>query len=265
MFSFAQENLNATVSKDSINSYPDSLILDEIPTATSQPCVKKEENVKNDENDKLYEAEKQEIKMKNASNSQIYNITLKSQKSQPKDTLSSIKRNIYIKNYSQAEDSMDRLISGNNLNALDMAEIASCYDIMRKPHKAFFAYERALAKQPNRIEILYNYSLSLHKSRYYNKACYNLNKIIKINPDFMLAHYELANIYHEKGDYLNALRHYVISARINPMSSDTFYNIGSTLESMNYHKLALKYYTKCLNINPMDKQAAEALLKLENG
>jgi len=270
LFSFAKENFNASVTKDSINSYPDSLIMDETPPSvlpsdieTQIPVLSNEKEI-NSNND-IYKAEKQEIKIKSPSNSQIYNITLGGKKEKPENTnIADIKKTILIGDYSKSEDSMDRLITQKYLSALDLAEMASFYETLHKHHKAFFAYERALEKQPNRIEILYNYSLALYKAGYYNKARYNLNKIIRIRPDFMLAHYQLANIYYDKGDYKNALQHYAASARINPMSSDTLYNIGSTLEAMNYDQLASKYYIKCLNINPFDSQAAEALMKLKN-
>jgi tetratricopeptide (TPR) repeat protein len=275
LFSIAEENFNASITKNSINSYSDSLIMGEMPPQ-KQPFLTKNidsftENQKNNQDNEItvknnsdYKIEDENVQLKNTAQSNIYNINLSSPKNLIVDNIDNVRKNILNGNYKKAEKSMDRIVSSDGQSAMDLAELAAFYEALNKKHKAIFAYERALEKQPNRIEILYNYSLCLYNAGNYSKAKYNLQKIIKINPDFMLAYYKLANIYHLKGDYLDAIRYYAISARINPMSSDTFYNLGSALESMNYNELASKYYTKCLNINPYDGQAAEALLRIEN-
>ena len=159
LFSLAQETFNASITKDSVNSYPDSLILDETPVVSSQQYDKNEPaeettSAQNDENDNVYKAETLDLKQKNSSNSQIYNISLKSPQKYSEDTIANVKDNIYAGNYSKAESSMDRLVTSKKLSALDMAEIASYYEVIHKPHKAFFAYDKALEIQPNRIEML---------------------------------------------------------------------------------------------------------------
>jgi tetratricopeptide (TPR) repeat protein len=71
--------------------------------------------------------------------------------------------------------------------------------------KASSLYAKALTKSPNRIELRYSYAHSLYKLSKYDKAEVQLRKVLSVDPNFTLAHYNLGNIYFKKAQYYNIL------------------------------------------------------------
>ncbi|MDD3149603.1 MAG: tetratricopeptide repeat protein [Candidatus Gastranaerophilales bacterium] len=212
---------------------------------------------------------------KNFSNtkSNIYNIKLS-----PNKTAKVEQRNIAINDLSKIAEAKKLIFDGyfgkateilnieaeNQNNSWVIAEIAGCFEKMQKYYRAIELYERAISANPDRIELLYSYSLCLYKTNNLAKAENNLTKIISINPDFMLAYYNLGSIYFKKSDYYRALRLFNTSTKLNPLSADAFYNTATILEILNYKTLAYKYYQKSLNLKPDDIYSIKALQRLGN-
>lgn len=147
-------------------------------------------------------------------------------------------------------------------NPWQLAEVAAGYEKEDKLNNAIICYQKAIKSYPDRIEILYSYSLCLYKIRQYANAEVILKKIITVDPNFTLAYYNLGNIYFKKGQFNKALTYFVVAFKQNPFSSDTCFNIALTLECLNQKTFAEKYYLKCLKLNPIDKQAQAAIKRL---
>jgi len=179
------------------------------------------------------------------------------------NTINEAKRLISINEYAEAEELIDDAVLTESKNAWALAEYASLYERINKYNKAAFAYKKALNICPGRIEILYSYSICLYKNKNFDEALSNLRKIISINPEFMLAHFNSGNIYYQKAEYQKALESFVKSIEINPLNVDAIYNTALTLELLNHKKLAEKYYKKCLEIKPDDLQALNAVKRLQ--
>ncbi|MEI7473493.1 MAG: tetratricopeptide repeat protein [bacterium] len=144
-----------------------------------------------------------------------------------------------------------------------LAEEASNYERIGNYGEAVRCYQNAIKLNPNRIELLYSYSLCLYKAEQYNNAEITLNKIIFLDNNFTLAHYNLGNIYFKLDQYNKALNSFMIALKQNPYSVDTCFNLALTLECLKENTLAEKYYIKCLEINPNDNQAQAAIKRLK--
>lgn len=169
--------------------------------------------------------------------------------------------NNLIKNgqFAQAEIKLDQM---NKKDLAAKIEAAGLYELINKREKALKLYENIVSQAPSRIEFLYMYSLCLFKNSDNQKAINYLNSIIRINPDFMLAHYTLGNIYFIQKDYIKALKSFKTALVLNPLSADTSYNMALTLENLGYKTLAVKFYNNCFKLNPQDKEAFEAVKRL---
>lgn len=179
-----------------------------------------------------------------------------------KKTLSQVK-NLFSKGLnSEANSILNELSSYNLETCWDFAEVAGLLELTGEHHKAAKVYERAVAKNPKRIELLYSYSLSLYKNNRLDEAETNLKKIIKINPEFTLAHYNLGNIYYKKNQLYNALDSFNKAIKLNPLSLDSYYNAALVLESLNQKELAVKYFYECLKLKPDDVQSLKAIARL---
>lgn len=163
---------------------------------------------------------------------------------------------------SQAESMLDKTVSNIRGNSWSLSEVAGIYDSIGRKSKAENCYEKAVKANPNRIEILYSYALSLYKNNKLAKAEAYLQEVIRLNPEFTLAYYNLGNIYFKNQNYNMALKSFSKATQINPLCSDAYFNIAIILETLNHKNLALKYYLKCSKLEPKDTLVQEAVKRL---
>lgn len=173
------------------------------------------------------------------------------------------KESIRSRKKAEAQSYLDSAVIKAGRNSWSLAEIADNYEQIKSYDKANKVWEKALALNPNRIELLYSYALYLCRNNQSEKAYKYLNKITSINPQFMLAYYNLGNIYFKKGQYLSAVKSYSKAISINPYCEDAFYNLALSLEALNQKSLALNYYKACLKLNPADNQVKLAIKRLK--
>ena len=203
------------------------------------------------------------VNLAKPSHSQITSATAKN--SEIQSMIDNSKNYIAQKEYTRAENLIDTAVEREDKNEWLLAELASLYEQINNLNKASSTYEKAIALNPKRIEIVYSYALCLYKKNNLDIAKTNLEKVIGINPGFMLAYFNLGSIYFQKSDYTNALTSFVQSLKLNPLNADALYNTALTLETMNHKELAYKYYKKCLDLSPNDFQASKAVERLSRG
>jgi tetratricopeptide (TPR) repeat protein len=73
---------------------------------------------------------------------------------------------------------------------------------------------------------------------------------LEVDPDYPLAHFNLGNLYDERGDYEAAVFHYQAAVRLFPEYADAHYNIallyqnvGEVMNAVRHWKLYLKLDT----------------------
>ena len=84
----------------------------------------------------------------------------------------------------------------------------------------------------------------------YNEAINNFDEILKINPNFDEAHYNLGIIYKKIDSVDQSISCYKNCIKINPNKFEAYNNLGNIYKDKQENKLAIEMYIKCLEINP---------------
>src|SRR5439155_16631610 len=79
--------------------------------------------------------------------------------------------------------------------------------------------------------------------RYYRQA-------LEADPEYALAHFDLANLYDERGDRTKALAHYEAALRIAPNYADAHYNLALLCQGSNQPMKAVRHWTAYLKLDP---------------
>jgi tetratricopeptide (TPR) repeat protein len=91
--------------------------------------------------------------------------------------------------------------------------------------------------------------------RYYRQA-------LEADPDYALAHFDLANLYDERGDRDQALEHYQAALRVSPHYADAHYNLALLYQSANQPMKAVRHWTEYLKLDPQSQWSGIARREL---
>ena len=78
-----------------------------------------------------------------------------------------------------------------------------------------------------------------------------------------LAYYNTGYIYFSQNNWPLAIRHFEMSAKVNPEFEKPVYMLGLTKEAMGKNEEAIGFYKKTLQINPNFELAKEGLKRLK--
>ncbi|MFN3527688.1 MAG: tetratricopeptide repeat protein, partial [Candidatus Altarchaeaceae archaeon] len=81
-----------------------------------------------------------------------------------------------------------------------------------------------------------------------NKAIKFLKEAIKLDKYFLLAHYNLGNLYMETGKYKLAREEYIKCIEIDKNFADAYFNLGILSKNSKNYKEAIDYFNKALEI-----------------
>lgn len=99
-------------------------------------------------------------------------------------------------------------------------------------------------------------------SRDYSKAIDYLTKSLQINPRHFEAHYNLANVYSDLGNFLLAKTHYEVAIEVEPGFSNSYYNLGLVFISLKEYKKAIEVIDNYIKLSPeSDHKTASELVK----
>ena len=87
---------------------------------------------------------------------------------------------------------------------------------------------------------------------------------IKANPRHNEAHYNLANLYAEVGNYNLAKIHYEIAIELEPSFPNSYFNLGLTLAMMNDYTGAIESLQNFKTLSPEEEhqQTNELIFKM---
>ena len=71
-----------------------------------------------------------------------------------------------------------------------------------------------------------------------------------MDPEYALAHFDLANLYDERGDRNKAVEHYQAALRIAPNYADAHYNLALLYQGTNQPMRAVRHWTDYLKLDP---------------
>ena len=105
----------------------------------------------------------------------------------------------------------------------------------------------------------------IHKdvSKKFTEAEKYYRRAIECNPNYPLAHFNLAILSDEKGDRAAALCHYLTALRLDPAFSDAHYNLALLYQSSGHVMRAVRHWKAYLRADPSSSWAAIARQELE--
>lgn len=115
-------------------------------------------------------------------------------------------------------------------------------------------------------EALYDYAVGLHKKLYLTKSMPMFKKLINDNHQKAASSYYLADIYHYKKKYKDAIHYYKQSMMLNDQAKyipELLLNSADSFEQLNDKENAKNFYTTLIEAYSETKEAKEAAKRLE--
>ncbi|MDA1060380.1 MAG: tetratricopeptide repeat protein [bacterium] len=119
-----------------------------------------------------------------------------------------------------------------------------------KTKEAKLHYEAALKINPNYVNAHYNLAVLLKSIGKTKEAKLHYEAALKINPNHVNAHYNLAVLLNSIGKTKEAKLHYEAALKINPNNADAHNNLAILLKSIGKTPEAKIHYKAALKINP---------------
>jgi tetratricopeptide (TPR) repeat protein len=83
-----------------------------------------------------------------------------------------------------------------------------------------------------------------------------------VDPHYALAHFNLGNLYDERGDRSEALNHYLAALGLHPDYADANYNVALLYQSIGQPLKAVRHWKLYLKLDPNSSWAAIARREL---
>ena len=81
------------------------------------------------------------------------------------------------------------------------------------------------------------------------------NKVLKIDPNYTIAHYNLATIFQSSGHNQKAIKSYEKAIEIDDNHFNSYFNLGTIFCKLEEYQKSIKSYEKAIEINPNYKEA----------
>ena len=116
-------------------------------------------------------------------------------------------------------------------------------------------YNKVIKIDPNYKDAHYNLGIMFQSLGSHQKAITSYEKTIEIDPNYKDAHNNLGIILQELGKYQEALTSYEKAIEIDPSFKDAQFNLGIVFQSLGSHQKAITSYEKTIEIDPNYKSA----------
>jgi tetratricopeptide (TPR) repeat protein len=136
------------------------------------------------------------------------------------------------------------------LNQLSVFEEALLVDDQGDKKNARIQYLQAIKEGDSVADAYCNLGIIESVDGNYTKAIDCFTMCLKNDPRHYEAHYNLANLYAEVGNYALAKIHYQISIEIEPNFSNCYFNLGLTLAMSKEYKDAINILTQYCQMTP---------------
>jgi tetratricopeptide (TPR) repeat protein len=126
-------------------------------------------------------------------------------------------------------------------------------------------YDNAIKLKPQSTEAYYNRGLFLQETGEYNKSVEDYYTILKIDPNYKDAHFNLGYIHLAYLKvYRQAIKHFSDAIACDKDYIEAYYNRAISYENLGDVSSAAKDYRQALSIYPQYKLAQEGLKRVEN-
>jgi protein O-GlcNAc transferase len=131
-------------------------------------------------------------------------------------------------------------LMGRAMNALQAGRIA----------EAQKCYKAVLKEVPNHVPTLHFLGLTYFQEGKPSKGIEFVQKALALKPDYIEAHYNLANALQDLGRLDDAVKHYRQALAINSINTDAHNNLGAALHKLGRYEEAIGHFKQALAIRP---------------
>jgi len=170
------------------------------------------------------------------------------------------------KNYTAARDTFEKALKSGP-RGTDRIELllyaGNAHHALSNADRGIEYYLEGIKMFPNFIESHYNVANIYMQTGRTDKAIEEFNKVLALNPKFSAAHNNLANIYFNRGDFAKAREMYALAVKTNPKSVEARYNLGAALFRDKKYKEAKEQLLEALKIDPNYELAKQWAAQLQ--
>lgn len=142
--------------------------------------------------------------------------------------------------------------------------LGNAFDVANNREQALVAYKRAIALDPNDMQITYNLG-TLYMLLGDNEQAYILlNKLVTLAPNHIMGQVSMGDTFLQRGDYAAAQNCYLRAHQLQPTAVDPLVKLGNTAVIMNRLDEALGYYLRAEKINGWNPDIAYNIACLES-
>ncbi len=147
--------------------------------------------------------------------------------------------------YMKGEDGKDRVTEKERLFIV-LQDAYLHYDFA----KAQQAIDRWTERYPHDSEALAFQGLEHLRTESYDEAILSFQKVVELNPKYVLAYNSLGYLYLAKGDFDKALQNLEKYKDMTPYQANSYDSMGELEQARGRYQEAIKHYQKALEINP---------------
>jgi tetratricopeptide (TPR) repeat protein len=148
------------------------------------------------------------------------------------------------------------------LNQLTVFEEALMLDEQGNKQRAKIGYQQAIEQEDSVADAYCNLGIIESLEGLHAKAIDSFTQCLKVDPRHFEAHYNLANLYGEIGNFGLAKAHYEISIQLEPSFPNSYFNLGLTFAMNKQFDEAIKAIKQFRKLaQPDDQILADDLIK----
>ncbi len=148
------------------------------------------------------------------------------------------------------------------LNQLTPFEEALLLDEQGNKDRARIGYLQAIEQEDSVADAYCNLGIIECTDGAHAKAIDRFTLCLKADPRHFEAHYNLANLYAEIGNFPLAKAHYEVSIQLEPSFPNSYFNLGLTLAMNKEFEPAVKVIKQFRKLaQPEDQQLADSLIE----
>lgn len=123
--------------------------------------------------------------------------------------------------------------------------------------------DAGLEVQPNNIPLIHAKAQFLARNYQEEAAKETYRRLIRLNPDYTEAYYDLGLLYLDQDSLAKAADHFDIAIKTNPRFQRAYFYLGLTKELLESFEDAKHYYSQATTLNPKDQDAIEGLERID--
>ena len=143
-------------------------------------------------------------------------------------TLSEALANKHFKNFDRAKEGFREILAQDKENQTAMYNLAACELCTGNEEIGYDLLMKVIAKNPKNAEAVYNAGIYHFKHNNYDEALNFFNKVTDISVKAVKnVHFDIANCYAAKCDFENAIKYYNKNIEYNPKEWQSYVNLAS--------------------------------------